>query len=192
MRRWLAAMLVLLPVACGGGTGSRAEPETVVRMAPDRTLAEHTARVEAAAPDAASAGRLRLSDPASVLPLTGSGAARGYPELSRPLALLDAVRGAVEVVSYGGTAVRGASTFRYETVLDLEQAVKSTPEPRRTALREMADRLGSSAFYADVWVDDQGRIRRIQVPLRKTAERPGSRERRTPELITVDFFDFGP
>ena len=185
-------MLVLLPAACGGDTASRADPNTVVRAAPDRTLAERTARVEAAAPDASSSGRLRLSDPATSLPLAGPGAAKGYPELSRPLALVDAVRGAGKVVSYGGTAVRGASTFRYETVLDVQQALDATPEPRRAALGGMAERLGASAFYADVWVGGEGRIRRIQVPLRKTTERPGPRERRIPELITVDLFDFGP
>jgi len=106
--------------------------------------------------------------------------------------LVDLVRGALEVVSYGGTAVREASTFRYETVIDVEAAVRATPGARRAAVRALADRLRSSAFYADVWVDGEGRIRRVQVPVEKTTKRPGNRDRSKPRLITVDLFDFAP
>jgi len=189
--------LVTLLAACGGGGGiSRDSPEAVVHAAPDRTLAATSAHVEAASPDASSRGTVVFKGPGVLegrepeLEPTGPGAGRDYPELRDPLAMVDLVRGALEVVSYGGTAVREASTFRYETVIDVEAAVRATPEDRRPAVRAMADRLGSPAFYADVWVDDQGRIRRVQVPVEKTVQRPPDRSRILPRLITVDFFEF--
>ena len=110
--------------------------------------------------------------------------------MRRPLSVVDLVRGAVEVVSYGGTAVREASTFRYEIVIDVEAAVRATPEGRKAAVRHLADRLGAAAFYADVWVDGEGRIRRVQLPVDKTVQRPGNRDRSRPRLITVDLFAF--
>ncbi len=189
----LVFSLVALLGACGGGSGdTRGAPEAVVRAAPGRTFDATSAQVEAAAPDASSAGTVRFSGPGAELAPTGPGAGKDYPELRHPLAVVDLVRGALEVVSYGGTALREASTFRYQTVIDVEAAVRATPEARKAAVRAMADRLGSPAFYADVWVDGEGRIRRVQVPVEKTTQRPGNRDRSRPRLITVDFFAFGP
>ena len=178
--------------ACGSDRagGPSGAPEAIVRRAPDRTLAEGSARVEAAAPGAQSRGRLSFDGPGE-LALAGRDAARGYPELAHPLAMVDLVRGAVAVEPYGGTAVRGVSTFRYETVLNVERALRATPEDRRPRVEAVARMLGAPAFYADVWVDTQGRLRRVQVPVTKTTERPHTRDRRTPALITVDLFDFG-
>ncbi len=195
MPRWSRALpalgaLALLWGCAGERAGSRPAAEVVVRDAPDRTLASGSAQVEAVAPDASSGGRLRFPGPAPELQPTGPGAGKDYPELRDPLSVVELVRGAVEVVSYGGTAVREASTFRYETVIDLEAAVRATPTARKAAVRAMADRLGEPAFYADVWVDGQGRLRRVQVPVEKTVQRPGSRDRRLPRLVTVDYFDF--
>ena len=195
MSRWSRGLLIFglvaLLGACGGGGASpNGAPDAVVRAAPDRTFGATSARVEAAAPDASSSGTVRFAGSAAELEPSGPGAGRDHPELRDPLALVDLVRGALEIVSYGGTAVREASTFRYETVIDVEAAVRATPEERRAAVRAMADRLGSPAFYADVWVDGEGRIRRVQVPVEKTTKRPGNRDRSRPRLITVDFFDF--
>ena len=196
MSRWINALavpgLLLLMGGCASEAGEPSrDPQAVVRSAPDRTVKEATAQVEAAAPDASSAGRVRFPGPGARLELTGPGAAKAYPELGEPLAVVDLVRGALEVVSYGGTALRQVSTFRYETVIDVGLAVQATPEDRRAAVRAFADRLGTPAFYADVWLDEEGRIRRVQMPVDKTPERPGSRQRSKPELITVDFYDFG-
>ena len=193
MPRWPTALLLVLLAGCGAGTeGPRGRPEAVVGAAPDRTFEQATVRVEAAAPDASSAGTVRLGDAEARLRPVGPSPAGTYPELDQPLAVLDLVRGATDVVPYGGTAVRGASSFRYETMIHVDRALLRTPEPRRAALRALADRLGAPAFYADVWVDGRGRIRRVQVPVDKTTQRPGARDRRIPRLVTVDFFDYRP
>ena len=191
MRRWFTALMVPALAVCGSRSQApHGDPGTVVLAAPDRTTREATAQVEAAAPDATSRGRVRLSDPEARLEPTGPGASKDYPELGQPVAVVDLARGSVEVTSYGGTALRGVSTFRYEVTVDVDLAVRRAPEARRGALSRFSGRLGARAFYADVWLDAQGRLRRVQVPVEKTAQRPGSRDRRTPKLVSVDFFDF--
>lgn len=189
----LAVGAVALVPACGSERtgGPRGAPEAVVRGAPDRTFAQRRARVEAAAPDAGSRGAVRFDRPQPLLPVTPPGAP-AYPELTRPLGLVDLVRGAFRVVSYGGVEVRGVSTFRYEVLVNVERAVEAAPGDRRGDVEGFLRALGRAPFYADVWIDAQGRVRRIQVPVDKTTRRPATRDRRPPRLITVDLFDFGP
>jgi hypothetical protein len=186
----LLAALLLTGCGDGGTAASKASPEVVVLSAPARTFEAVTAQVEAAARDAQSEGRVRFSGVDERLALSGTGAAKGYPELEQPLATVDLVRGATTVESYGGAAVRGASTFRYEIVVDTRQALLATPAPRQPSLRSFVERLGAPLFYADVWIDEEGRLRRIQLPVKKTTRRPVRRE--MPELVTVDLFDFRP
>jgi len=196
----MVAALLAVGVLAGCGeqrpARQRGAPVDVVRAAPDLTFAgDVSVMVDAAAPDANSAGRLPIGTAASgasapTLELTGRGAPKGYPELAHPLAMVDLLRGAVAVVSYGGVAVRGVSTFRYETVVNVERALRTTPPDRRAEVEAVAGMLGADAFYADVWVDLQGRVRRVQVPVTKTTVRPATRDRRIPKLITVDLFDY--
>ena len=186
--RLLSTFAVALALAgCGGDRGGpRGTPQAVVDAAPDRTLAAGRAHYEAAAPGAQQKGEVAFG----TVPEVGAEEGPAHPELANPSSVVDLVRGAVDAVSYGGSAVRGASTFRYETVINVERAVRETPAPRRAAIEAMARQLGSPAFYADVWIDGDGRLRRVQVPVEKTTERPATRSKERPALVTVDFFDF--
>ncbi|MEO7442941.1 MAG: hypothetical protein ABIW46_05340, partial [Acidimicrobiales bacterium] len=172
-------LLAALSGACGDGRtgGPRGEPEVVVRSAPDRTFAAGGASLDASAADAQSTARVSFASPPITLEIKGPGRASGdYPELEDPLALVDLVRGAVEVVSYGGVSVRGVSTFRYEVVVNVDRAVVTAPPGRREAVTALAARLVTPAFYADVWVDGAGRVSRVQVPVDKSTRRPGNRD----------------
>lgn len=193
MRRFAAVILsagacAVAAVGCGGD--SRGDPQEVVAAAPDRTLSAGRARFDAASPDDQRAGEVDFrAVPAGPGDEAGP-EPRTQPELARPESVVDLVRGAVDSVSYGGAAVRGVSTFRYETVINVERAVRETPAARRPGIEALAQLLGSPAFYADIWVDDDGRLRRVQVPLEKTTHRPEARSRAMPQLVTVDYFDF--
>lgn len=178
--------------ACGSDRtgGPRGAPESVVRQSPDLTLAAGSASVEASAPDARTLGRLVFADPRSELVLDGPGKAKNYPELADPLALVDLVRGAVGIEAYGGVSVRGVSTFRYELFVNVDRALADVDPSRRTELADFARRLQGDGFYADVWVDGAGRLRRIQVPVDKATKRPSNRDRSFPDLISVDLFDY--
>lgn len=186
------AVVVAALAACGEGRtgGPRGEPEAVVRSSPDRTFAATAVSLDASAADAQSTARVVLADPPDALEVRGPGPVAKYPELADPLALVDMVRGAIAVESYGGQAIRGVSSFRYELVVNVDRALAVSPAGRRDEVAALAARMGSPSFYADVWVDGDGRLRRVQVPVDKATERPGNRDRNTPAVITVDLFDY--
>jgi len=174
--------------ACGADRtgGPRGAPQEVVDAAPDLTVAAGRARFEAGAPDARRTGVVDFAAPT----VAQGDDATPYPELNDPRSVVDLVRGALAAESYGGAAVRGASTFRYEAVVNVERAVAETPADRRATMAGFARLIGSPAFYVDVWVDDEGRLRRVQIPLKRTAERPAARSKVIPQYLTVDFFEF--
>lgn len=179
-------------VACGSDRtgGPRGDPQAVIDASPDRTVAAGSAAFDATTPDAERSGQVTFGAEAAVSgPEPGRNAA-AHPELIDPASVVDLVRGALASVSYGGAAVRGTSTFRYETVINVERAVAETPPESRARMEAFAASLGAPAFYADVWIDGQGRLRRTQWPVEKTTERPPDRARELPRLVTVDFFDY--
>jgi hypothetical protein len=113
------------------------------------------------------------------------------PELIDPALAVDYVRGAIDIVPYGGAEVRGASTIRYSFNVDLDiAAAHASDAPRQAAVGAIRTALGRPTFYADVWVDTAGRIRRVQVPLDKRDKRPGYRDAVLEKLVTVDFYDY--
>ncbi|MGI8684507.1 MAG: hypothetical protein ACR2MO_05365 [Acidimicrobiales bacterium] len=196
MRRWDSFFVVLAVAvgvsACGADRtgGPRGEPQAVVDASPDRTVAAGAAAFDATAPDAERSGKVAFGAAGRASsPEPGRNSA-DHPELTDPGSVVDLVRGALASVSYGGAAVRGTSTFRYETVINVERAVAETPSDRRPRMEAFAESLGAPAFYADVWIDGEGRLRRIQVPVEKTTQRPPDRAKELPRLVTVDFFDF--
>lgn len=186
----LALLAVLGGAACGAERtgGPRGEPQEIVDAAPDRTLAAGSARFEAGARDARRTGEIDFDAPT----VASGDDATPYPELNDPRSVVDLVRGAIAAESYGGAAVRGVSTFRYEAVVNVERAVAETPPDRRAAMADFARLVGSPAFYVDVWIDDDGRLRRVQVPRERTTHRPDARSKVIPQYLTVDFFDFAP
>jgi len=196
MRRWDSFFVVLAVLVSGGACGSdrtggpRGEPQAVVDASPDRTIAAGGATFDATAPDAGRNGTVEFAAEGTVTGRPGGRKAATHPELVDPASVVDLVRGALASVSYGGAAVRGTSTFRYETVINVERALAETPPDRRARMEAFARALGAPAFYADVWIDAEGRLRRIQVPVEKTTRRPPDRSKVLPRLVTVDFFDF--
>lgn len=196
MRRWDSLLLVAAvsvgAVACGSDRtgGTKGTPQAVVDAAADRTIAARGSAFDASAPDAESRGVVRFDAQGAVSAVRMDRNAANHPELVDPRSVVDLVRGAVGSVSYGGAAVRGASTFRYEVVVNVERAVAETPPEGRSRMEAFARKLGAPAFYADVWIDGGGRLRRVQVPVEKTTKRPPDRSTVLPRLVTVDYFDF--
>ena len=192
MRR-LAVTALVLVAAVGGGCGGdrsggpKGRPDEIIGAAPDVTLRQRTARVAVETPTARSAGTITFPDRADVS-ATGRG---DSPELADPLEVVDLVRGATDIVPYGGGEVRGASTIRYSFDVDLDvAAAHATTDARRQQLQQARSALGAATFYADVWIDSKGRIRRVQLPVDRHDKRPAYREVVLERLVTVDFYDF--
>jgi hypothetical protein len=89
----------------------------------------------------------------------------------------------------GSEDIRGVQTTHYRADVDLavarSQAINSDDTTSAASLGQLRSKLGTSTFPADVYLDDQGRVRRIAYELSRR-HRGGDRIR-----ITMEFFDFG-
>jgi hypothetical protein len=119
--------------------------------------------------------------------------------LYRPAAGMDLalLRGATKVLPYGGEEVQGTSTLRFSFVIDLAAASTASPVSQRPALDAAARALGDVQEPADVWLDSQGRVRRLQFAsdpkLRTTTTKGGFflEDGEYLSFIDIDFFNFG-
>jgi hypothetical protein len=158
-----------------------------VREAPTTTLRQRSAKVAVHTPTGSADGTVTFPATATMT-VAGVG---GLPELSDPALAIDYVRGAVDIVPYGGAEVRGASTIRYSFDVDLDiAAVQAATPSHQAGLLALKASIGRPTFYADVWVDSRRLVRRVQFPLDKRDKRPGYREAVIERLVTVDFFDY--
>ena len=87
----------------------------------------------------------------------------GQADPSQALQYLRAVSGEVE--DKGTEEVRGVSTTRYEAKVDLRKFPDVLPDDQREAAEESVDTLieqlgGESELPMEVWIDDDGLIRR--------------------------------
>ena len=188
----VAAVAALLG-ACGNGQpGPTAHPATVVKAAPDLTLATRTAHVATAAPGVTATGRVVFASGRDVLTLAPPTVADPPFGVREPAAVLDMLRGVTRVRSYGGAEVQGIGTKRYEVDIDVAKAIAATPEQRRADLHLLDGKLGQDkALWADVFVDAQGRVRRVLLPVETAMIRPYGQDQREPALVSVDYSDFG-
>jgi hypothetical protein len=85
--------------------------------------------------------------------------------LMRPGAATDVafLRGTVDALAYGGQEVEGVNTFRYSVHVDLATAAAASPAAQRPALEAAAAAIGPVLWPADVWIDEQGRVVRIEL-----------------------------
>jgi len=110
-----------------------------------------------------------------------------------PSASLDSLRGAGSVEFLGYQKVRGVDTKRYHAVIDLEAAATKAPPAQQATLRQIIKLQGFTTQPADVWVDKQGRVRRLTESVdmtHATLPAPGATLPKTIE-ISVEYFDFG-
>jgi hypothetical protein len=181
-----AVLAATVTTGCGRdrGGGPKGEPLAVVLGAADRSEREAKVHVYVDGPDGRkSEGMVDLAQGEGTMAVTPRGGspidvALGQPvpdavpvelrriEYTDPRAVVDLVRHVIDVDPYGGILVRGVGTIRYDVHIGLADG---------------------SRFYADVFVDSQNRLRRVNVPEDRADPRPAQRERRLPRLITVDF-----
>ena len=72
-------------------------------------------------------------------------------------------RRAENVVKVGTDQVRGVDTTHYHLDVNLQKAVQQQPTPEaRAALQQLVNSYTVSSEPADVWLDSDGRVRRLQ------------------------------
>jgi hypothetical protein len=114
-------------------------------------------------------------------------------QASDPSQTLAYLRGASDDVTRIGTEdVRGTPTTHYRAVLDLKKAADQSPGARE-AIKSAINVLGSSTQPADVWVDSDGRLRRMRytVDLSKSKVAASTPGVPTSLTFTLELFDFG-
>ena len=188
--RALAVTLVVLGlvgIACGSedDSGPRGTPSAVVGQAPRRTEAAGSAKVASFAPGLRGTGTIDLRTGTARVTSEGPGAAN--PFVSDPALAIDVVRGAVRIEQFGGVGVQGVGTMMYELDVDPAKAEAAAPAARRARLAAV---LPATQFYANVFIDTQGRIRRVLLPVDLTVPRQYGDSKITNEEMTVDFFAF--
>lgn len=82
------------------------------------------------------------------------------------------------VSGLGEESVRGVPTQGYRLVLDLERLIERAPARARPGLREQLAERKETTQPVDVWIDEDGRARRVRLSIES-------------ESATIDFFDFG-
>ncbi len=93
------------------------------------------------------------------------------------------------VTKVGDEDIRGVPTTHYRATADLEKAAKLRGvQPQ--AIAQYKKLLGDANLPEDVYVDDQGRARRVSVTIKPATGTIAASALKS-ETVNVDFFDFG-
>jgi len=103
-----------------------------------------------------------------------------------PAQALAYLRLADEVDEVGTDEVRGEETTRYRVTVDLREAAKRSPDYRAVIEQSLATG-GSAEVPTDVWVDDEGRVRRVRMVYADVATAEGTTADVT---VTTELYDF--
>jgi hypothetical protein len=109
-----------------------------------------------------------------------------------PSQTLDYLRGASsDIKKVGSEDVRGTQATHYRAVVDLNKAAAESPKASE-AIKSTIKLLGTATQPVDVWVDAEGRVRRMKYAVDLSKSKvptstgvPGS------VTFTLDLFDFG-
>ena len=126
--------------------------------------------------------------------LTGTPGMGNLQQLNNdPSNSMQLLRGVADDVEEVGTEeLRGAQTTHYKATIDLNKALEEAPKDAQEYLRQQFETAGITQLPVDVWIDDEGRMRRqsFEMDLSKIegADAPGA-----PTSMTLDMelFDFG-
>lgn len=129
----------------------------------------------------------------------GQAPGAGLPSLtqatsSNPTQAVELMRGAVgDVTAVGKDKVRRDDTTHYKGAFDAAKAAEAAPPDQQTALRKFAQAFGGQALAADVWIDEQGRLRKLTytLELSKLPAAPGVPAPNGTLDVAIEFYDFG-
>lgn len=115
---------------------------------------------------------------------------------SDPSAALQYLRGAAgSVRTVGDEPIRGVRTTWYETTIDVGRAAGGAPAGVARTIRQIEEVFGVSRIPTDVWIDGDGRARRLRQEIDYSAAGgsgrfpPGALPQRVD--LTVELYDFG-
>ncbi|MBV9412130.1 MAG: hypothetical protein JO148_11080 [Acidimicrobiia bacterium] len=108
------------------------------------------------------------------------------------------VRGADDVVKIGTDNIRGVPTTHYQLDVNIDKAIADAPTPEaRDAMQKLSNLYTVRKVPVDLWLDDQGRVRRFQESLNSSVIRlPNALLTQGDPFaghvtLTYDLYDFG-
>ena len=102
----------------------------------------------------------------------------GGTQASDPSQFLSYLRGASSGITDEGTeTVRGTETRKLQANLDLQKAAAKLPQDQRQAVEQAIQQLGTSTIPTQVWIDDQGRLRKMSFSIDVSNAAQGTTER---------------
>lgn len=111
---------------------------------------------------------------------------------SDPRADLAFLGGARDVSEVGEEDVRGAATTHYRFTVDLEAAREaSDDDEHRRLIDRVRTQLGTDELPMEVWLDDDGRVRRQRYDLGLAAMHGQDHEVTSGTTTVVEYHDFG-
>jgi hypothetical protein len=110
------------------------------------------------------------------------GAGLGLFDGSNPGQTLRFLRGVGDLTQVGTDSVRGARTRHYRATLDLAKAAEELPADLRAGYLKLLRAQGSARRPTELWIDDQGRLRRIRYATESAA---------ATTTVTTEYYDFG-
>src|SRR4051794_22157149 len=113
------------------------------------------------------------------------------PDASSQLAILNGAGSDFKKV--GSEKLRGTSTTHYAGTVDLTKAAAAATTPeKKAALDKVREQLGTSTFPVDVWVDGQGRLRKLTYKMDLSKAAAASKSGVSGEMnVNVELFDYG-
>ena len=143
-------------------------------------------------------GRWVSMDLSKVGSVSGSIPGLGQSDPKQFLAYLETVSNNVQ--DLGAAAIRGVGTTHYRATLDLGKSVNvaTVPPQLRSALKRLLAKDGGNAptIPADVWVDAEGRLRRLTLSIDLSAFAGAAGGSAAPSgsaavTVSIDLYDFG-
>lgn len=111
----------------------------------------------------------------------------GQLQSADPSQAIQFLRGATSNMDKVGTeTLRGDKVDHYRGRLDLKQAADAAPDDAKLTLNQTIAALGRSTLPADVWLDSQGRMRKLGFTVDPDGTGPGSSG-----TVELELYDFG-
>jgi hypothetical protein len=109
-----------------------------------------------------------------------------------PTQALALLKGAsTDIREVGTERVRGDDTTHYKATIDLRKAAERQSPEAKQQLERLLEQAQVQSFPADVWVDDQGRLRKMQYTLKLRPKATGQQQGAVTVNTTTELFDFG-
>jgi hypothetical protein len=95
-----------------------------------------------------------------------------------------------EVTEVGKENIRGEETTHYKATLDLRKAAEESGKDR-ASIDELIKQLGASTIPADIWIDEDGRMRRMRYEVDVKGAAAAQQGGQAKVAVGLELFEFG-